>query len=136
MDRCTSGLARAAGANRTPETVTLELDDTEVRTGLRTKSKELLAFLLLHPDGVRRETATESLWPGHGPARSAARAKDALRSLRQEVETLVSDRGEVEAALEVIRRVLGELGVTEADRTTELYTDMVAEHRRTLASPG
>jgi adenylate cyclase class 2 len=53
-----------------------------------------------------------------------------------EVETLVSDRGEVEAALEVIRRVLGELGVTEADRTTELYTDMVAEHRRTLASPG
>jgi adenylate cyclase, class 2 len=52
-----------------------------------------------------------------------------------EVETLVGDRGKVSAALDVIRRVLGDLGITDADLTTELYTDMVAEHRRAVALP-
>jgi len=61
----------------------IERDGAEVRTGLRSKAPELLAFLLLHPDGARRETAIEALWPELDPTRSAERAKDALRSLRQ-----------------------------------------------------
>jgi len=53
-----------------------------------------------------------------------------------EIETLIGNRGEVGAALDVIRRILGDLGITEAELTTKLYTDMVAEHRRTVAPPG
>src|SRR6266704_923932 len=54
------------------------LDGGIVRTGLRSKARELLAFLLLHPAGVGREVAIEALWPEMHPARSAERAKDAL----------------------------------------------------------
>jgi DNA-binding SARP family transcriptional activator len=71
----------------------IELDGVEVRSGLRTTSRELLAFLLLHPDGVRRETATEALWPDMDPARSAGRAKDALRSLRQTLQDATGQPG-------------------------------------------
>jgi adenylate cyclase, class 2 len=46
-----------------------------------------------------------------------------------EVETLVEDQGDLAPALDVVRRVLGELGIPEADLTTELYTDMVARQR-------
>jgi DNA-binding SARP family transcriptional activator len=71
----------------------IELDGVEVRSGLRTTSRELLAFLLLHPDGVRRETTTEALWPDMDPARSAGRAKDALRSLRQALQDATGQPG-------------------------------------------
>ncbi len=71
----------------------IELDGAEVRTGLRIKSRELLAFLLLHPDGVGRETAIEALWPDMDPARSSARAKDALRSLRQALQGVTGQAG-------------------------------------------
>lgn len=46
-----------------------------------------------------------------------------------EVETLVEDQTDLEKALGVVRQVLGELGILEADLTTELYTDMVARQR-------
>ncbi len=46
-----------------------------------------------------------------------------------EVETLVEDQTELDKALGVVRLVLGELGIGEADLTTELYTDMVARQR-------
>jgi adenylate cyclase, class 2 len=52
-----------------------------------------------------------------------------------EVETLVSDDGDVQAALGIVRRVLGDLGVPEADLTAELYTDMIMAHRRAPSSP-
>jgi DNA-binding SARP family transcriptional activator len=71
----------------------IELDDAEVRSGLRTKSRELLAFLLLHPDGVGRETAIEALWPDMDPALSAERAKDALRSLRRALQAATGHAG-------------------------------------------
>jgi DNA-binding SARP family transcriptional activator len=54
----------------------------EVRTGLRRKARELLAFLLLHPDGATRDTVIEALWPEIGPARGAERAKTAVQNLR------------------------------------------------------
>jgi adenylate cyclase class 2 len=46
-----------------------------------------------------------------------------------EVETLIEDQADLEKALGVVRQVLGELGISEADLTTELYTDMVAHQR-------
>jgi DNA-binding SARP family transcriptional activator len=71
----------------------IELDGAEVRTGLRSKARELLAFLLLHPAGVGREVAIEALWPEMDPAQSAERAKDALKSLRQTLRTATGQSG-------------------------------------------
>jgi len=71
----------------------IQLDDAEVRSGLRTKARELLAFLLLHPEGVGRETAIEALWPDMDPALSAERAKDALRSLRRSLQDATGHAG-------------------------------------------
>ncbi|AXI78400.1 class IV adenylate cyclase [Peterkaempfera bronchialis] len=46
-----------------------------------------------------------------------------------EVETL-ADAGDLAAALKDVRAVVQQLGITDADLTTELYTDAVAERRR------
>jgi adenylate cyclase class 2 len=46
-----------------------------------------------------------------------------------EVETMTGDEDDLDAALSDIRAVLGQLGITEADLTTELYTDAVMRHR-------
>ncbi|MFE6686724.1 class IV adenylate cyclase [Streptomyces sp. NPDC057743] len=55
-----------------------------------------------------------------------------------EVETLVSeeDAAGLPAALEDIRSVMGELGLQEADFTTELYTDEVAARRAPARGTG
>jgi len=71
----------------------IELDGAEIRIGLRSKARELLAFLLLHPAGVGREAAIEALWPEMDPARSAERAKDALKSLRQALRAATGQSG-------------------------------------------
>lgn len=52
-----------------------------------------------------------------------------------EVETLIEDQADLESALGVVRRVLGELGIPEADLATELYTDMVARQRADSGDP-
>ncbi len=54
----------------------------EVRTGLRTKARELLAYLLLHPDGAPRETVLDALWPDLPETRARLEAKTAVKSLR------------------------------------------------------
>ncbi len=41
----------------------------ELRTGLRGKARELLAYLLLHPEGVTVDTARDVLWPDADPDR-------------------------------------------------------------------
>ncbi|MFE9391193.1 class IV adenylate cyclase [Streptomyces sp. NPDC006784] len=46
-----------------------------------------------------------------------------------ELETLVDDDGDVQAALEDVRAVLVGLGIDDGDLTTEQYTDAVAESR-------
>jgi DNA-binding SARP family transcriptional activator/nucleoid-associated protein YgaU len=53
----------------------------EIRGGLR-KARELLAFLVVHPDGVSGEAISEALWPGSAPGRSASQRNLALRKLR------------------------------------------------------
>jgi adenylate cyclase class 2 len=46
-----------------------------------------------------------------------------------ELETLVGDESGVPEALAELRRVLGELGVSEEELTTEIYTEAVARAR-------
>jgi len=47
-----------------------------------------------------------------------------------EVETLISDSDDLDAALALVRDVLDELGITQADETRDAYTDAVlAAHR-------
>jgi adenylate cyclase, class 2 len=46
-----------------------------------------------------------------------------------EVETMTGDQRDLDAALADIRSVLGQLGITEADLTAELYTDAIMRHR-------
>jgi adenylate cyclase class 2 len=45
-----------------------------------------------------------------------------------ELETL-ADPGDVEAALDLVRSVLRELGIEDSDLTTQAYTDAVAARR-------
>jgi len=49
-----------------------------------------------------------------------------------EIETVVAETRDVDSALTVIRRVLADLGITETDLTTELYTDAVRERRQVI----
>jgi adenylate cyclase, class 2 len=46
-----------------------------------------------------------------------------------EVEAKTGDQDDLDAALADIRAVLGQLRITDADLTTELYTDAVMRHR-------
>lgn len=51
-----------------------------------------------------------------------------------EVESIVAAETEVAPALEIIRGVLADLGITRGDETTEAYTDAVAARRRKISS--
>lgn len=46
-----------------------------------------------------------------------------------ELETQVSDKAEMDAALGDLRSILHEIGVSDGELTTELYTDAVAKKR-------
>lgn len=54
----------------------------EVRTGLRTKARELLAFLATQPEGVTWEAAADALWPDADAARGNHRFRTALLNIR------------------------------------------------------
>ncbi len=51
-----------------------------------------------------------------------------------ELETL-ADQGDVDAALDLVRSVLRELGIEDSDLTTQAYTDAVATQRGAATSP-
>jgi len=51
-----------------------------------------------------------------------------------EVETLVEDHADVQPALTLIGRLLGDLGIPPDDLTTDLYTDMVRQRRNAVGS--
>ncbi|HEX8769585.1 MAG TPA: BTAD domain-containing putative transcriptional regulator, partial [Acidimicrobiales bacterium] len=55
---------------------------SEIRSGLRAKARELLAFYLLHPEGTTLDTATEALWPEADPGRGSEWFWTALGNLR------------------------------------------------------
>ena len=52
-----------------------------------------------------------------------------------ELET-AADAGEVDAALDVVRSVLHELGIEEGDLTSQAYTDAVANRTGAMSVPG
>lgn len=54
----------------------------EIRTGLRTTSRELLAWFALHPGGVNLEQTLDNLWPVTEHAKSRRRFWSALSTLR------------------------------------------------------
>ena len=66
----------------------IRLGDEDLSGSLRRKSRELLIFFLLHPQGVGREQALEALWPETDPDQAAekfwAQLGDIRRSLRHE----------------------------------------------------
>jgi DNA-binding SARP family transcriptional activator len=55
---------------------------TEIKSGLRAKARELLAFYLLHPEGTTLDAATEALWPEADPGRGSEWFWTALGNLR------------------------------------------------------
>jgi DNA-binding SARP family transcriptional activator len=60
----------------------IEIDGTHIRSGLRAKARELLAFYLLHPEGTTLDAATEALWPEADPGRGSEWFWTALGNLR------------------------------------------------------
>jgi DNA-binding SARP family transcriptional activator len=68
---------------------------TEVRSGLRTKARELLSYLLLHPAGTTTDQIVDALWPDVDPQRGVERFRTTLGNLRSSLK-LVS--GQPDAA--------------------------------------
>ncbi|MCA1692823.1 MAG: bacterial transcriptional activator domain-containing protein, partial [Actinobacteria bacterium] len=60
----------------------IDVRGREIRSGLRAKARELLAFYLLHPEGTTLEEATEALWPEADPRRGSEWFWTALGNLR------------------------------------------------------
>ena len=91
-------------------TYRIEVDGEEIRTGFRTKARELLAFLLLHPQGKSVEAAVDAIWPDSDLARGAEGFRTAVGNLRKTLRTAtknanaavierVGERYRVEASL-------------------------------------
>lgn len=57
----------------------------EIRTGLRTKARELLAYLLLHPQGKSVEAIVDAIWPDADPTRGTEGFRTAVGNLRKVV---------------------------------------------------
>lgn len=62
--------------------MTIDGPDGIVRGGMREKARELLARLLLQPEGVRREVLMEELWPDVELAKRQDRFSAAVSSIR------------------------------------------------------
>jgi DNA-binding SARP family transcriptional activator len=60
----------------------IEVGGEEIRGGLRTKARELLAFHLLHPEGASLDAAVDALWPEADPGRGSEWFWTALGNLR------------------------------------------------------
>lgn len=62
--------------------VRIHVGGAAVERGLRTKARELLALLLLHPRGLSMEAAVEALWPEADPKRSVEWFRTVVGNLR------------------------------------------------------
>lgn len=63
----------------------IEAGGDELRTGLRSAARELLAFYLLRPEGAGIEAAADALWPEVEPERASERFWTALGNLRSRI---------------------------------------------------
>ena len=77
----------------------IEAGGREIRSGLRAKARELLAFYLLHPEGTTLDVATEALWPEADPGRGSEWFWTALGNLRSLLRNATATKG-----LKVIER--------------------------------
>jgi DNA-binding SARP family transcriptional activator len=66
----------------------------ELRTGLRSKARDLLAFLLVHPNGVTTDEIVEAIWPDADPERGTQRFRTTLGNLRSTLK-LASGRPDI-----------------------------------------
>ncbi len=55
----------------------------EIDTGLRTKARELLAYLATRPHGISDETAVDAIWPDAPPGRGMEQFHTAVGNLRK-----------------------------------------------------
>lgn len=72
----------------------IEAGGQEIRTGLRSKARELLAFLLLHPRGASLDIIVDALWPDAEPVRGVERFRTVLGNLR----TTLRDAADLDGA--------------------------------------
>ena len=70
----------------------IDAQSKEIRSGLRAKAKELLAFYLLHPEGTTLEEATEALWPEADARRGSEWFWTALGNLRSRLRSATERR--------------------------------------------
>lgn len=70
----------------------IDVAGREVRSGLRGKAKELLAFYLLHPEGTTLEEATEALWPEADARRGSEWFWTALGNLRSRLRSATESK--------------------------------------------
>jgi len=77
----------------------IDVGGEEVRSGLRAKARELLAFYLLHPEGTTLDVATEALWPEADPGRGSEWFWTALGNLRSRLRGVTGTK-----ALKIIER--------------------------------
>jgi DNA-binding SARP family transcriptional activator len=70
----------------------IEVGGQEIRSGLRAKARELLAFYLLHPEGTTLDAATEALWPEADAGRGSEWFWTALGNLRSLLRNATGQR--------------------------------------------
>jgi DNA-binding SARP family transcriptional activator len=88
-DRETTAIV-AAPASATPQRVSLHVlgtyrivvGDRELAAGLRTKARELLAYLAVNRDGATADAAVEALWPGTEPEKGQAYFRTVVANIR------------------------------------------------------
>ncbi|MDQ3646449.1 MAG: hypothetical protein M3345_05870 [Actinomycetota bacterium] len=76
----------------------IEVGGEVVQGRLRAKSRELIAMLVAHPEGIVKEVAQESLWPEGDPEKSD-------QNLRQCITNIRKHMGAVEGETDIIDRV-------------------------------
>lgn len=86
VDRAEDGSDTAPVSVRLSGPLRIDALGAEVRSGLRTKARELLGFLLLHPAGVTVDQIVEALWPDVDPRRGVERFRTTLGNLRSSLK--------------------------------------------------
>jgi DNA-binding SARP family transcriptional activator len=87
----------------------------EVKTGLRSRAKALLAWYLFRPEGATSEEAVDALWPDTSPERVQRQFWYALGDLRARV------RGPGGETLEVLTKAGEQYQPTPAEITCDLW---------------
>ncbi|MHA6631106.1 BTAD domain-containing putative transcriptional regulator [Pseudonocardia sichuanensis] len=69
-----------------PDTAGGSGEEREITGALQPRTRELLTFLALHPEGARREELADSLWPESPPGRTTSSMNSALTRLRRALD--------------------------------------------------